>query len=356
MNFPFLKKFLTSSMAIDMGSANTIIAVKGRGVVVDEPSLVAINELNNEIVAFGHDASEIWGREGRDVVVKAPLSSGVVADFELTKKMLSHFVKKSVTSSSRISVQAVMSLLSDATHVEQKALLNAAEDAHIGKVYMMEEGLAAAFGAGVDPRDKKASAVVDIGSGTTNVAIVAKGTVVHSKSVRLGSAEINTALATHLRRHRGIMIGNETSESVKLNFVSVIEPKDDDRELMIAGRDIQTGSPTAVKVTASEIYPVVEGVVQRIAQIVKETFAELSPEIAADIYSRGFILTGGASLLDGMDKYFRDYVDLAVTIPEEPRYATVHGLLSMFDEPELLERVSRNELHILQNAEVPFEA
>src|SRR4029079_11045156 len=186
-----LKKLVTDSMAIDLGTANTIIAVKGRGVVLDEPSLVAINEITDEIVAFGQEAAEMTGREGRDITVQAPLTGGVVGDFERTKKMLAYFVKKAKTGGSNISIQAVMSMVSDVTHVEQRALLNAADEAGIGKVYMMEEGLAAAFGAGVQPTDKRASAIVDIGAGTTNFAIVAKGSIVHSVSDRYGSNAIN---------------------------------------------------------------------------------------------------------------------------------------------------------------------
>ena len=186
-----LKKLVTDSMAIDLGTASTIIAVKGRGVVLDEPSLVAVNEMTDEIVAFGLEAAEMSGREGRDVTVKAPLIGGVVADFERTKKMLAHFVKKAKTGGSNISLQAVMSMVSDVTHVEQRALINAAEEAHIGKVFMMEEGLAAAFGAGVLPTDKRATAIVDIGAATTNFAIIAKGTVVHSTSVRYGLSLIH---------------------------------------------------------------------------------------------------------------------------------------------------------------------
>ena len=202
-----LRKLVTDSMAIDMGTASTLIAVKGRDIVLDEPSMIAVNELTGEIVAYGHEAFDMRGREARDITVLAPLNGGVVADFERTKKMLAHFVKKAKTGGSQVSLQAVMSMISDVTHVEQRALLNAAEDAHIGKIYMMEEGLAAAFGAGVTPRDKRASAVIDIGAGTTNIAVVAKGTVVHSRSERLGSDEINLALANHLRRHRGLQIG-----------------------------------------------------------------------------------------------------------------------------------------------------
>jgi rod shape-determining protein MreB len=351
-----LKKLVTDQMAIDLGTASTIIAVKDRGVVLDEPSLVAVNELTEEIVAFGQEAADMTGREGRDVLVKAPLIGGVVADFERTKKMLANFVKKARSGGSNIALSAIMSMPSDVTHVEQRALSNAAEEAGIGKVFMMEEGLAAAFGAGVLPTDKRASAIVDIGAGTTNVAVIAKGSVVHSASERFGSNEINAMLATHLRRHRGLQVGEETTELLKTTFASSFIPDDISRSIDVRGRDVQTGSPAAVEITTGEIYPVVESVVRRIAALVKDTLTELRPEVAADIYDRGVILTGGGALLEGLDQYLRSYINLAVSVAEEPRYATVNGLVKMFDDPKLLERVSRNELGVLQNAEIPFEA
>ena len=351
-----LKKLVTDSMAIDLGTASTIIAVKGRGVVLDEPSLVAINEMSEEIVAFGFEAAEMTGREGRDVNVRAPLIGGVVADFERTKKMLAHFVKKAKTGGSNISLQAVMSMVSDVTHVEQRALFNAAEEAHIGKVFMMEEGLAAAFGAGVLPSDKRATAIVDIGAGTTNIAIIAKGAIVHSTSERYGSNSINEGLATHIRRHRGLQVGEETTEILKTKFVSTFLPEDLSKTIEVRGRDVQTGGPGAVEITAGEVYPIVEAIVRRIASRVKDTLTELRPEVSADIYDRGVILTGGGALLEGIDQYMRSFINLPVTIADEPRYATVNGLLKMFDDQKLLDRVSRNELGALQNAEIPFEA
>ncbi|MFV0387829.1 MAG: rod shape-determining protein [Pyrinomonadaceae bacterium] len=356
MGFSSLKKLVTDSMAIDMGTANTIIAVKGRDVVFDEPSLVAVNELTEEVIAYGKEAYEMWGREGREIVVKRPLNAGVVADFEFTKKMLSHFVKKARTGSSQVARQAVMSMISDVTHVEQRALLNAAEEASIGKVYMMEEGLAAAFGADVAPNDRRASAVVDMGAGTTNIAVVAKGSIAHSRSERIGSDEINTALITHLRRNRGLQIGAETAESIKRDFASALPPEDPEVEILVRGRDLQSGSPSAVKLTAGELYPITENVINRVARVIADTLTELRPEVAADIYDRGVILAGGGALLNGIDQFLREFINLSVIVPDEPRYATVRGLVKMFDEPELLERVSRNELHILQNAEIPFEA
>ena len=350
-----LKKLVTDSMAIDLGTASTIIAVKGRGVVLDEPSMVAINETTEEIVAFGQEAADMIGREGRDISVRAPMTGGVVGDFERTKKMLAHFVKKAKSGGSQVSLQAVMGMVSDVTHVEQRALQNAADEAGIGKIYMMEEGLAAAFGAGVLPNDKRASAIVDIGAGTTNIAIVAKGSVVHSASERFGSNEINAVLATHLRRHRGLQVGEETTELLKTTFASAYLPEDLAKVTDVRGRDVQTGSPGAVQITSGEVYPIVESIVRRIALLVKDTLTELRPEVAADIYDRGVILTGGGALLDGIDKYMRSFISLPVSVADEPRYATVNGLVRMFDNPKLLEKVTRNELNVLQNAEVPFE-
>jgi rod shape-determining protein MreB len=271
--------------------------------------------------------------------------------------MLSHFVNKAKTGGSQVSRQAVIGMISEATHVEQRALLNAVEEAHIGKVYMMEEGLAAAFGAGVSPKDKRASAVVDIGASTTNIAIVAKGSVVHSRSERIGINEINIALTNHVRRHRGLQIGEETAEKLKTEFATAVVPEDLAKSTIIRGRDVQSGSPSAVEITAGEIYPVVEGIIRRVGQIITDTLTELlRPEVAADIFDRGIVLTGGGALFNSIDQYLRGIVNLPVLVSDEPRYATVRGLLKMFDEPELLEKVTRNEPNLLQNAEVPYEA
>jgi len=351
-----LKKLVTDYLAIDMGTANTIIAVKGRDVVVDEPSLVAVSETTDEIVAIGLEAAEMRGREGRDIIVVAPLSAGVVADYEKTKEMLAYFVRKAKTGGSQVTREAVLSVLSNVTHVEQRAMLNAAEEAGIGKVFMLEEGLAAAFGADVDPKDKRASAVVDIGAATTNIAVVTKGVISHSRSERIGSDEINEAVTLHIKRNLGLQVGTETAEEIKRTFASAIVPADLKAERLVKGRDLQTGSPHAVTITAGEIYPIVEKIVRRIAEVIKDTLTELRPEVAADIYDRGVVLTGGGALLSDLDQYIRDFIDLSVILPEEPRYCTVRGLLKMFDEPELLERVSRNEPGILADSEISFES
>ncbi len=351
MSMSSLRNLVSDSLAIDMGSAATIIYVRGRGVVVDEPSLVAVDAVSGEVIAFGLEAQQMYGREARDVTVMAPMLNGVVADFERTRGMLAHFVRKARSGLSYFSRRALMSVLSGVTQVERRALLSAAEHARIGRVVMIEEGLAAAFGGGVKIDDQHASAVADVGGGTTNVAIVANGAIVHSRAERIGSSDINAAIIDHIRRHRGLVIGARRAERLKVELGSATVPQDLAKEVTINGRDIITGSPGAIDVTAGEIYPVAQQVVRKIAEVISSSLAELSPEVAGDIYDRGLILTGGGALFEGLDDYLRDHIKLPVEIANEPRYAIVRGLEQMFDEPLWLRRVVRNEPHPLLDME-----
>jgi rod shape-determining protein MreB len=341
MRFNALRNLIYDSMAIDMGSANTIISVRQRGIVVDEPSVVAVNKITGEVAAVGREARAVQGREARDTTVIAPLVDGVVADFERTQAMLGHFVRQARSGLSHFSRRAVMSVLSGVTQVEQRALLSAAEQAHIGRVYMVEEGLAAALGAGVT--DEHAAAVVDIGGSTTNVAVVASGSILYAHAERVGSSDIEAAIMDRMRRYRGLTIGAPTAERLKIELGSATEPFDPARAVTVKGRDVQTGSPGAIDVTAGEIYAVAQPVLHRIAEEVKESLAQLQPEVAADIFDRGIILTGGGSLLEGLEQYLQTATNLAVRVADEPRFATVRGLAQLFDEPPLLRRVARNE-------------
>jgi rod shape-determining protein MreB len=355
MSFDALRSFVSDSMSIDMGSANTIIAVRGRGVVVDEPSVVAVNKTTGEVVAVGRDAHQMQGRESREVTVIAPLVDGVVADFTRTQTMLSHFVRKARSGISHFSRRAVMSVLSGVTQVEQRALLSAAEHSRIGRVYMVEEGLAAAIGAGVPVDEKHASVVVDIGGGTTNIAAIALGTIVHSRAARMGSSDIDAAIIDRLRRYRGLRIGSITAERLKIELGSATEPRDPALKLSVKGSDVQTGGPGAVDVTADEVYAVTEPVMRKIAEEVRSALAEVPPEVAADVYERGIILTGGGALLEGMSEYLQKETRLMVSVADEPRLAIVRGLSQMFDEPLLLRRVMRNERPPLLDAEAAYE-
>ena len=346
-----LRDIVSDSMAIDMGSASTIIAVRGRGVVVDEPSVVAINKVSGEIIAVGNEAHKMQGREARDVAVIAPLIDGVVADFESTRSMLDHFVKRARSGFSHFSRRAIMSVLSEVTQVEQRALLSAAEEARISRVYMIEEGQAAAIGAGVPINDEHASAVVDIGGGTTNVAAIVSGSIIASRAERIGSSDIDAAIMDRLRRHRGLTIGIPSAERIKLELSSAIEPRDPNNKINVRGRDVQTGSPGAVDITAGEVYAVTLPIIRRISEEVRSMLTELAPEVAGDVYDRGVILTGGGALLDGLPQYLQKELGLAVRVADEPRYAIVRGLSQLFEEPLLLRRVARTEAQPLMENE-----
>jgi rod shape-determining protein MreB and related proteins len=343
MRLGALRNLVSDSMAIDMGSAGTIISVHGRGVVVDEPSVVAVNKITGEVIAVGREAQAMQGREARDVAVIAPLVDGVVADFERTQAMLNRFVRKARSGISHFSRRAVMSVLSGVTQVEQRALMSAAEHAHIGRVYMVEEGLAAAIGAGVPLDDPNAAVVVDIGGSTTNVAVVGSGTTIYAHAERVGSSDIEAAVMDRLRRYRGLSIGIPTAERLKIELGSAIEPVEVTRTMTVKGNDVQTRSPGAIEVSAAELYQVVQPIMRKISEAVRETLAALPPEVSADIHDRGLILTGGGALLKGMDQYLKREIKLPVRVADEPRFATVRGLTRMFDEPLLLRRVTRNE-------------
>jgi rod shape-determining protein MreB len=269
--------------------------------------------------------------------------NGVVADFERTREMLAHFVRQARGGVSHFSRRALMSVLSDVTPVEQRALLSAAQHAHVGRVGMIEEGLAAAFGSGITVDDLRASAVVDIGGGTTNVAIVASGKTIRARAERIGSSNIDAAIANHVRRHRGLLIGAKTAERLKLELASATLPENLAREIPVNGRDVLTRMPRSIEISAGEIYPVALEVVRQIVTGVSATLDELPPEVAGDIYDRGMILTGGGALFGGLDQYLRDETKLPVRIADEPRYAIVRGLEQMFDAPLLLRHVMRQD-------------
>jgi rod shape-determining protein MreB len=352
-----LRSLVSDSLAIDMGSASTIIAVHGRGIVLDEPSVVAINKLTGAPEKFGYEAHQMQGREAREITVVSPLVDGVVADWEITQTMLDHFVRSARSGFSQVSRRAIMSVVSGITQVEQRALMTAVEKARIRSTYLVEEGLAAAFGAGVRPDDERGSAVVDIGGSTTNVAAVAQGKIVHAHAERVGGNDINLAIIEHLRRHHGLSVGHQSAENLKIELGSAVVPDDLSRAKLVKGRDIQTGSPGASEVTAGEIYAVAHPILLQISRTVNQSMTELPAEVAADIYDRGLILTGGGALLTGFVDYLRTEARLPVRLADEPRFAIVRGLVQMFDEPLLLQQMIRQEqIELLEAEAQAFES
>lgn len=346
-----LRDLISDSMAINMGSAATIIHVRGRGIVVDEPSLIALDNDTGNVIALGVEAQKIYGREPRGVTVYAPMLNGVVADFEKTRQMLALFAHRARSSFSHFSRRALISVPTGITPVERRALLGAAEHARIGRVWMIEEGLAAALGAGVSMDYPHASAIVNVGGGSTSITVVANGAIVHATAERIGISDVNVAIINHIRRHRGLAIGQQTAERLKLELASATVPLDLSRSTSVSGRDVVTGSPSAIEITAGEIYPVAQEVVRRIVDRVALTLTELPPEVAGDVYERGLILTGGGSLFGGLDDFLRDATKLFVSVAEEPRHAIVRGLAQLFEEPQWLRRMKPNDRPTLITAE-----
>ena len=336
-----LRDIVSDQLAIDMGSASTKIWVSGHGIVVDEPSLVAVNTRTGEIVAVGIEAQEVLGREARDISVMAPMENGVVGDFERTREMLAQLLRKARRGHSHFSRRAVISVLSGMTQVEQRALLSVAQHARIGRVWMIEEGLASALGAGIKLTEARAAAIVDVGGGATNVAVVSRGAIIHSGGERIGSSAINAALIDHIRRHRGLSIGPLSAEQLKLELASATPPSDSAAKKSVKGRDAQTGQPRAIEITAGEIYPVVQVVVAKMLNVVIQVLSELSPDVDADIFDRGIILTGGGALLSGLEACLINLTGIPVKTTEEPSYATVRGLAQMLEEPLALRRLTR---------------
>jgi rod shape-determining protein MreB len=265
----------------------------------------------------------------------------VVADFERTRQMLAHFVHLARSGISHFSRRALMGVMTGITQVEQRALFNAAKEASIGRVCMIEDGVAAALGAGVKIDDGRAAGIVDIGGATTGVSIIANGAIVHARAHTLGGWSITEAIMNHVRRHRGLEIGTQTAERLKIELGSATPPIDLAQEIQINGRDVLTGSPASIEISAGEIYPVVHELVRKIEEIISAALTEVPAEVAGDIYARGIILTGGGALLNGLDDYLAERTRLTVRVADEPRYAKVRGLEQMFDEPRSFRRVMR---------------
>jgi rod shape-determining protein MreB and related proteins len=342
-----VRDIVSDQIAIDMGSSSTRIWVSGHGLVVDEPSAIAVETTTGEVLAVGLEAQKMLGREARNIRVTYPMKNGVVEDFVTTIEMLTQLIRKARRGHSHFSRRAVINVLSGMSQVEQRALLDVAEHARIGRVWMIEEGLASALGAGIKPTDSGAAAIVDIGGGVTNVAVVSRGAIIHSQGERIGSSDINAALTDYIHRHRSLSVGPLSTERLKLELASATPPSDSAVEASVSGRDVQTGQPRAIELTAGEIYPVVKLVVERMFDVVRQALSELSPDVDADIYDRGIILTGGGALLSGLESCLMNLTGIPVRTAEEPHYATLRGLAQMLEEPFTFRRSIRGSKQLI---------
>ena len=312
---------LSADMAIDLGTANTLVYVKGRGIVLNEPSVVAIAEVKGKkrVLAVGDEAKMMLGRTPGNISAIRPLRDGVIADFEVAEEMIKHFIRKVHNRRSFASPQVIICVPSGSTAVERRAIQESAESAGARRVFLIEEPMAAAIGAGLPVTEPTGSMVVDIGGGTTEVAVLSLGGIVYSRSVRMGGDKMDEAIIAYIRRNHNLLVGEGSSERIKKEIGSACPPEDGEgRVLEIKGRDLMNGVPKELVISERQIAESLAEPVGAIIEAVKVALEHTAPELAADIVDKGIVLTGGGSLLAGLDQVLREETGLPVSIADDP--------------------------------------
>jgi rod shape-determining protein MreB len=325
-------------MAVDLGTANTLVYVRGRGIVLNEPSVVAINTKSGAILAVGAEAKQMIGRTPAHIVAIRPLKDGVIADFDVTEKMLRYFIQKVHRRTFLTKPRVVVCVPSGITGVEQRAVEEATISAGARSAFIIEEPMAAAIGAGLPVHEPTGNMVVDIGGGTTEVAVVSLGGIVTSQSIRIGGDELDEAIIQYIKKEYSLMLGERTAEEIKMAIASAF-PMPEEPQAEIRGRDLVTGLPKTIIVSAEEIRRAIEEPVNAIVDAVKNTLDKTPPELAADIMDKGIVLAGGGSLLKGLDERLKHETGMPIHIAEDPLFAVVKGSGKCLEEFEALKRV-----------------
>ena len=334
----------SSDMAIDLGTANTLVYVKGQGIVLNEPSVVAImtTDGKSKVLAVGTEAKEMLGRSPGNIEVIRPLRDGVIADFEVAEEMIKYFIKKVHNRRAFTSPIILICVPSGSTGVERRAIHESAERAGARKVYLIEEPMAAAIGAGLPVTEPSGSMVVDIGGGTTEVAVLSLGGIVYAESARVGGDKMDEALIAYMRRKFNLLIGTMSAERLKKSIGSAVPPEDGDGEkYTIKGRDLVNGVPKEIILTQRHVAEALAEPIGTIIEAVKRALENTAPELAADIVDRGIILTGGGALLSGIDVILRKATGLPVTIAEDTLLSVALGTGKVLDEMKNLKSVLR---------------
>ncbi|CAN5557155.1 rod shape-determining protein [soil metagenome] len=325
-------------MAVDLGTANTLVYVRGRGIVLNEPSVVAINTKSGAILAVGSEAKQMIGRTPAHIVAIRPLKDGVIADFDVTEKMLRYFIQKVHRRSFLAKPRCVVCVPSGITGVEQRAVEEATISAGARSAFIIEEPMAAAIGAGLPVHEPTGNMIVDIGGGTTEVAVVSLGGIVTSQSIRIGGDELDEAIINYVKKEYSLMLGERTSEEIKMAIASAF-PMPEETNAEIRGRDLVTGLPKTIVISAEEIRRAIEEPVNQIVDAVKNTLDKCPPELAADIMDKGIVLAGGGSLLKGLDERLKHETGMPIHIAEDPLFAVAVGSGKCLEEFESLKRV-----------------
>jgi rod shape-determining protein MreB len=336
-----MKNFFGSfsrDMGIDLGTANTLVHVKGKGIVLSEPSVVAIQRDSGEVLAVGEEAKQMIGRTPGNIIAIRPLKDGVIADFDVTQAMLKYFIRKSMDTKSFIRPRVIVGVPSGVTEVEKRAVIDATIQAGAREAYLIEEPMAAAIGAGLPVHEPTGNMVVDIGGGTTEVAVISLGGIVTSRSIRVGGDEMDESIIQYIKRTYNLMIGERTAESVKVTIGAAIVPVSD-QTMEIRGRDLVTGLPKTLTIKASEVQQALSEPVTSIVEAVKVTLEKTPPELASDIMDRGIVMTGGGSLLKGLDRLLSKETGMPVHISEDALLCVCMGTGRALESIDLLKRV-----------------
>lgn len=330
--------FFTKDIGIDLGTANTLVHVKNKGIVVREPSVVAINRKNNAILAVGDAAKEMIGRTPGDIVAIRPMKDGVIADFDITQSMLRYFIQKVITGKAFSKPRVVICVPSGVTEVEKRAVEEATYQAGAKEAFLIEEPMAAAIGANLPVEEPSGSMVVDIGGGTSEVAVISLGGIVASRSLRIAGDEFDEAIIHYIKKEYNLMIGERTAEQVKITIGSAW-PKEKEESMEIRGRDLVTGLPKIITVTSHEIMEALAEPLNSIVDSIRYTLEKTPPELAADIMDKGIMLTGGGALMSGLDRLIREETGMSVSIADKPLECVVMGAGKVLEEIESLKRV-----------------
>lgn len=331
--------FLSNDLAIDLGTAYTLVYVKGRGIVVREPSIVAMNLKTGAIEAVGKDAKNMLGRTPGNIVAIRPMKDGVIADFEHTERMLDYFIKKAHNRKLVVRPRIVICIPSQITQVEKRAVRDSAYKAKASYVAMIEEPMAAAIGAGMPITEPTGNIIVDIGGGTTDIAVISMAGIVYSRTVRVAGNEMDEAIIQFVKKKYNLLIGERTGEEVKIRLGSAY-PVNDEESMEVKGRDLVDGIPKTISITSGEVRDALSETVSIVIEAVKQALEKTPPELAADIVDRGIVLTGGGALLKSLDKRIREETGLPVMIADDPLSSVVLGAGKMLDNFELLKRVA----------------
>ena len=330
--------FLGRDMAIDLGTANTLIYVRGRGIVLNEPSVVALNTNTGQVLAVGVDAKRMIGRTPGHIVAIRPLKDGVIADFDVTERMLRYFIQKVHTRRHLVKPRIVVAVPSGITGVEQGAVKEAGYQAGARRVYIFEEPMAAAIGAGLPVSEPTGNMVVDIGGGTTEVAVISLGGIVTSQSIRVGGDELDQAIITFGKKEHSLMLGERTAEEIKISIGSAF-PAEHELHAEIRGRDLVTGLPKTIVISGAEVRRAIEEPLSVIVDTVKNTLDKCPPELAGDVMDRGIVLAGGGALLRGMDERLREETGMPIHLADNPLESVVLGAGKCVEDFDILSQV-----------------